>query len=128
MTAGINTFLALAARPAGAQTLCKVSSEAEFIPREQLGACFRLALTRQETREFALSTLRSWEKFAERGILDEEVAIQVTGIAIAPFAQDNIMKFLFPLGDNSDFKTYRGQVLKTALETEFVSQNHNARL
>ena len=123
MTAGINTFLALASRPAGAELLCKVSSESGFIPREQLGACFQLALRRQETREFAVSTLRSWEKFAERGVLAGETAIQVTGIAIAPWAQDNIMKFLFPLGDNSDLKTYRGQVLKIALETEFMSQN-----
>ena len=81
-----------------------MSSESGFIPREQLGACFQLALRRQETREFALSTLRSWETFAEQGVLAGETAIQVTGIAIAPWVQDNIMKFLFPLGDNSDFK------------------------
>jgi hypothetical protein len=115
-SAGINTFLALAARSAGAKILCGVSSESDLIPREQLGACFREALSRPESRDFALSVMRSWKKFADQGELDQATAIQVTGLAVAPWVQDNLVRFLFPHEDSSDMNSYNGRVLKIAIE------------
>jgi hypothetical protein len=114
-TAGINGLLALASSQQGAALLCgrAVSDSGNPGFKEKLTGYFERALAESESKRTAYSVLKSWEKFAEEGQLDEGTAIEVLGVALAPQVKDNVFWQLLPHG--SDVNGFWGRVFTTAI-------------
>ena len=114
-SAGINGLLALASSQQGAALLCgrAVSDSGNPGFKEKLTGYFERALAESESKMTAYSVLKSWEKFAEEGQLDEGTAIEVLGVALAPQVKDNVFWQLLPHG--SDINGFWGRVFTTAI-------------
>jgi hypothetical protein len=114
-TAGINGFLALASTEQGAVLLSNSakSGSGHLGFKEKLTWYFERALAEPESKKTAYSVLKSWEKLAEEGEVNEGTAIAVLGMALAPQVKDNVFWELLPHGSN--INGFWGRVFTTAI-------------
>ncbi|MEV7968268.1 hypothetical protein AB0O34_20130 [Sphaerisporangium sp. NPDC088356] len=122
--AGIVAVLGLASTDDGITALCGPDGADISNPRDRLGlvTTFRRALKREDTREAARKILGTWERVAARGLLPEDLVIEVLGASLAPDLEDNIMQRYLENGA-LDVRTFWGKVFVKAAQC-FAEQKH----
>jgi len=119
-TEAINAHLALASQERGATMLC---GKAGYDPifRDKLVSRFRSALSNPASRDATDSVLGKWAELVDQDSLDEAIAIDVIGAAVAPWVQDNIMQRFLGSDEPFDVHTFWGKVLASALRARNTS-------
>ncbi|MEV1246925.1 hypothetical protein ACIBO2_09465 [Nonomuraea sp. NPDC050022] len=115
--AGIVAVLGLASTDEGIIALCGPDGADISDPRDRFGliATFRRALDREDTREAAVRVIGTWKGVAERGLLPEDLVIEVLGASLAPTLEDNIMQRYLETGA-LDVRTFWGKVFLKAAQ------------
>ena len=126
LTAGVNTFLALASTSAGAALLCDragpTSGQSRF--RNVLIAYFQRSLSEPSSYEAAIVVLEAWEKFSADGTISPQTAISVLGRALEPALGKNPMSRLHP--GFPDMDSFWGQAFEVAIRGENLDQETGA--
>ncbi|MEU0486142.1 hypothetical protein ABZ260_44135 [Streptosporangium sp. NPDC006013] len=115
--AGIVAVMGLASTDDGITALCGPHGADISDPRDRFGlvATFRRALEREDTREAAGRVLGTWKGVAARGLLPEDLVIEVLGASLAPTLEDNIMQRYLENGA-LDVTTFWGKVFVKAAQ------------
>jgi hypothetical protein len=119
LTAGINTFLALASTSAGAALLTgradPATGEAGF--RDRLIDWFQRSIREGDTSyQATISVFRDWERFSADGTIDPRITIPVLGRSIEPALGRNPMRQLHPGFPDTD--SFWSQVFTIAIRGE----------
>jgi hypothetical protein len=126
LTAGVNSFLALASTSAGASLLCGRAGPASGQPgfRDVLVGYFQRSLSEPSSYDAAISVLEDWEKFSADGAISSRTAISVLGRALEPAIGKNPMSRLHP--GFPDMDSFWGQAFEVAIRGENVDQESDA--
>jgi hypothetical protein len=126
LTAGVNTFLALASTSAGAALLCGRAGPARGQPgfRDALIGYFQRSLFEPSSYEAAIAVFEAWERFSADGTISSRTAISVLGRALEPALGKNPMSRLHP--GFPDMASFWGQAFEVALRGENVDQEMSA--